>query len=240
MSENAASPPAMWPGLKGETFESNIELIDKEIAKRRKSWTLTSVTSMDYDDVSQIIRMHIHSKWLSYDKARPLNSWLNALIRNQIRNLIRNIYGSFSRPCLKCAAMEGDSLCRIYTTQCHSCPLYGAWMKSRKQAHAVKLPLPLENHQNETEYEHYEDGPDIEAAAIKIHDYMRRVLRPMEWKIYKALFVDGKSEEDAAKLINYRTTEKGRFAGYRQLKKIRKNLIQKVTLAMRNNKIDIR
>ena len=97
----------------------------------------------------------------------------------------------------------------------------------------------MENHHNEGENRMYENPQDIESAAIKIHHYMQGILKPMEWKIYKALFIDELSEEDAAKLINYRTTEKGRFAGYRQLKKLKKIIIAKVSVALKSDKIDV-
>jgi hypothetical protein len=239
MEENKTPEPNLWPGLKGTTFESNIELIDREIAKRRKSWTLSSVPSWSYEDVAQLIRIHIFQKWDLYNPTLSLVSWLNILIKNQLKNIIRNLYGNYTRPCLKCAASETDSLCRIYTIQSNKCPLYGAWEKNRRQACAIKIPLPLENHCDEGEHGLYENPQDIEAAALKIHAYMQKILRPAEWKIYKALFVDGLSEEEAAKLINYRTTEKGRFAGYRQLKKIRKVIMAKVNLAINNDKIDV-
>src|SRR3990167_1843535 len=108
-------------------FEENITIINQEIAKRRGKWNLHIVASMDFEDVSQILRIHIFKKWHLYDPTQPLAPWVNRVISNQIRNLIRNNYGNYCRPCLRCAASEGDNLCSIYGKQCSTCPLYAHW-----------------------------------------------------------------------------------------------------------------
>ena len=135
---------------KSLSFEESIHLIDEEIKKRRIKWSLTALAWMDYEDVSQIIRIHIYKKWHMYDSSKPLAPWLNRIISNQIKNLIRNHYGNYSRPCLRCAAAEGENLCEIYQKQCSDCPLYSDWEKNKKNAYDIKMPLPIENHQHET------------------------------------------------------------------------------------------
>jgi hypothetical protein len=42
-------------------------VIDKELSKRRHKWFLYSVAWIDFDDVCQIIRAHIHKKWHQWD-----------------------------------------------------------------------------------------------------------------------------------------------------------------------------
>ena len=98
------------PKEKKPKFENCIEDINREIAKRRNKWNLTALCWMDFEDVSQILRIHIHKKWHMYDSEKPLGPWVNRIISNQIKNLIRNNYGNFARPCLKCAAAEGVAL----------------------------------------------------------------------------------------------------------------------------------
>ena len=66
-------------------FEDHIEQIDKEIKKRRSKWNLTALSWMDFDDVSQILRIHIFNKWHLYDINKPLNPWINRIISNQIK-----------------------------------------------------------------------------------------------------------------------------------------------------------
>ena len=70
-------------------FEDLIEQIDLEIKKRKSKWNLTALSWMDFDDVSQILRIHIFKKWHLYDIKKPLNPWINRIISNQIKNLIR-------------------------------------------------------------------------------------------------------------------------------------------------------
>ena len=67
-------------------FEDLIEQIDLEIRKRKSKWNLTALAWMDFDDVSQILRIHIFKKWHLYDNRKPLNPWINRIISNQIKN----------------------------------------------------------------------------------------------------------------------------------------------------------
>ena len=53
-------------------FEECIEKIDHEITKRKNKWNLTAISWMDFDDVSQILRIHIFKKWHLYDQSQPL------------------------------------------------------------------------------------------------------------------------------------------------------------------------
>ena len=70
-------------------FEECIKTIDVEINKRKNKWSLTSLAWMDFEDVSQIIRIHIFKKWSLYDQTKPLGPWLNRIISNQIKNFHR-------------------------------------------------------------------------------------------------------------------------------------------------------
>ena len=219
-------------------FEECISTIDEEIRKRRGKWNLTALAWMDFDDVSQIIRIHIYKKWHMYDQEKPLGPWLNRIISNQIKNLIRNNYGNYSRPCLKCAAAEGGDLCAIYSKQDASCPLYEEWEKNKKRAYDVKIPVSVENHQHEvktmenTEY-------DIEKNAKKIHKYMKSILKPIEWKVYECLYIKNKTEKQVARLMGYKTTEKNRPPGYKQIKNIKKSIIKKVKNCLDQEQIDL-
>lgn len=123
------------------TFEESIDIIDQELQKRKHKWTLSAVPSIDFDDVCQIIRLHIWRKWHLYDQTRPFESWLNTVISHQIRNLLRNNYSRFVKPCLRCSCNEGNDLCSLYTTQCDMCPLLNKWLKLKKPAYDINLPI---------------------------------------------------------------------------------------------------
>lgn len=223
---------------KKPSFESLIDVINSEIVKRKSKWNLTAINWMDFSDVAQILRIHIYKKWHLYDYKKPLAPWVNRIISNQIKNLIRNNYSNFTRPCLKCAAAEGEDGCTIYNLQCNRCPLYANWEKSKKNAHDTKLTLSIENHSQEIN-----DMPinnfNMEQTAKNIHYKMQKVLKPIEWKVYQYLYIDGKDEEQTAKLMGYRTTEKNRIAGYKQIKNIKKIIIFKVKKHLYNGDIDI-
>ncbi|HIN87851.1 MAG TPA: sigma-70 family RNA polymerase sigma factor [Nitrospinaceae bacterium] len=220
------------------TFEESIDLIDVEICKRRGKWNLSVLAWMDFQDVSQILRIHIYKKWHLYDDTKPLGPWLNRLISNQIKNLIRNNYGNFCRPCLKCAAAEGGDLCTIYGKQDNSCPLYANWENTKKSAHDAKLPVPLENHAQEV-YSLDSNSIDVAATAIKLHERMKDLLKPIEWRVYKYLYILDKSETEVAKLMGYKTSEKNRSPGYKQIKNIKKSIIEKVKKTLNDGDIDI-
>ena len=174
-------------------FEDYIEQIDAEIKKRRSKWNLTALSWMDFDDVSQILRIHIFKKWHLYDTKKPLNPWINRIISNQIKNLIRNNYGNYCRPCLKCAAAEAGDLCYIYGKQSEACPLFANWSRTKKQAYNAKLPVSINDHTYEINSTEYSDI-DILGVMDKISAKMEEVLKPAEWKIYQALYIEHMSE----------------------------------------------
>jgi len=220
------------------SFEDKISEINQEINKRRHKWNLTTLAWMDFSDVSQILRIHIYKKWNLYDPKKPLAPWVNRIVSNQIKNLIRNNYGNYSRPCLRCAAAEQEDGCTIYASQCSKCPLYAKWEKSKKSAHDIKLPVALENHTQEV-HNIIEDEIDIEKTAKNIHSKMQQVLKPIEWKFYELYYIKHKSEEESAKLMGYKTTEKNRKIGYKQVKNLKKSIMIKVKKYLYNGDIDI-
>lgn len=223
---------------KKPSFEESIVSINSEIIKRKSKWNLTAIAWMDFYDVAQILRFHIYRKWHLYDPSKPLAPWINRIISNQIKNLIRNNYSNFTRPCLKCNAAENEDGCAIYGNQCNACPLYANWEKNKKSAHDAKLTLSVENYTKEVN-NIPNDNLNLEISAQNIHIKMENILKPIEWKIYKHLYIEGKTEEQVAKLMGYRTSEKNRIAGYKQIKNVKKSIILKVKKHLYNGDIDI-
>lgn len=221
-----------------KTFEQCLPEIEREIAKRRSRWTLSSITWMDFDDVSQIVRIHIHRKWHLYDQTRPLLPWVNRVISSQIKNLVRNHYSNFCRPCLKCPAAEDIDGCVIYQKQGSECPLYRRWENVKKQAYQTKLPHPLEKHANEISNQPT-DSFDLEKAVQSLHEFMKKRLKASELKVYRCLYIENKGEEEAARECGFKTTEENRKAGYRQLKNIQKKIIDTAKDILKNEEIEI-
>ena len=233
------------------SYEDNSQTVDAELEKRRNRWFLQSVTWIDFDDIKQIIRIHIYKKWDQWDQERPLKPWLNRLISNQLKNILRNYYGNFARPCLSCPfnqspnpdpGAKGDlgELCGFTSSgaQCNECPLYAKWEKTKKSAHDVKMPLALENHKHDIQNSLHIQGMFIlENAIIKLHIEMKRVLNTRQYEIYTMLFVENLSDEEIALKMGYKTSESGRKAGYKQIKNMKKQFKAKAVKILRNKDI---
>lgn len=223
--------------MKRRTFEECLPEINIEIAKRAPRWQLSGVPSISFDDVSQILRIHLFKKFHLYSQDLPLAPWVNRILTRQIINLIRNLYGNFSRPCLRCPANEGANLCQIYQIQCAKCNLFAKWEKGKKNAHDIKLAVTMENHTQEV-YDKPSDFVDIERAGAELHKKIRPLLKPIEWKAYKHLFIKFKEEDELSQILGFKTNEKGRAAGYRQIGNLKKSIIGKVKKLLSDGEID--
>jgi hypothetical protein len=220
------------------SFEDCYDVISREINKKKFKWTLNSLSWLSWEDVAQIILIHINDKWAQYDTSKPLQPWLSAIISNQIKNIIRNNYSNYTRPCLKCKASEASDGCKIYQTQCSDCPLYAEWEKRRKPAYNVKIPVSIENHVNEIQ-EISEEGYGLERNIQEIHRKMKEILKPIEYKIYEGIFINNEPEEHLAKRLGYISNEKNRTPGYKQIKNIRKAIIIKAKKCIAEEQVDI-
>lgn len=217
-------------------FEECLYIVDEELTKRRSKWRLNAIAWMDFDDVCQKIRLHIFNKWEQWDNARPIRPWLNTIITNQMTNLIRNNYSSFSKPCSQCKYNMGGNSCEIYGIQSGDCELYSKWELSKKNAYDIKMPLSIhEKSTNSLEDFCSSVAADIPASDSyinyeskigKFHEKIKEKLSIVEWKVYNYLYVQNKSEIETAELMGYKTSEKNRSPGYKQIKKI-KNKIYK-------------
>ena len=225
--------------VKGVRFEDCLEVINEEIAKKRYKWNLTALAWMDYDDVSQILRFHIYKKWHLFNPEKNVKPWIRTIISNQIKNLVRNHYTNFIRPCNKCEAARGEDGCEIYEKQCDECPLFKNWVKNKKTGYAAKMPVPLENYKQEVYYIQGNINFDVEKSAKIIHKKMEEILKPHEWKIYSYLYIHHLDDLQTAKKMGYKTTEKNRSPGYKQIKNVKKKIISKVKDLLNNDEIDI-
>ena len=204
-------------------FEDKIDVINGELKKRRYKWQLKARNDLDYEDVEQIIRIHIFNKWSLWDQSRPIEPWLNRTISRQISNLLRNLYGGFSRPCLKCAANQGGDLCALFTTQCSQCPLFAKWVKGKKQAHDVKIPLPLETHVDEVE-SLFSENLNYENLISTVNQRMKVRLNAKQYEVYDLLFVKNLSESEVAVKMGYKKNNdlKRKVIRYKQIENYKK------------------
>jgi DNA-directed RNA polymerase specialized sigma24 family protein len=220
--------------------------IDKELHKRRAKWFLTSIAWFDFDDVCQIIRAHIFAKWDHWDQARPLEPWVNRIISNQFKNILRNHYSNFVRPCLNCPFnnSENSSPTRVGShcgftpsgLQCAECPLFAKWEKTKKSAYDIKMAVTLEAEQTQV-LRLQSDSFDIISAERKLHAEMQLHLPSKQFYIYKLLFIEHREEDEIAELLGYRSNEKGRKAGYKQIKNLRKKFKEQAIILLKRKDI---
>lgn len=217
-------------------YEDKADEIEVEIKKRRGKWFLDSLAWFDFDDVEQIIKAHIYKKWDQWDQERSLRPWVNKIITNQMKNILRNNYSNFVRPCLNCpfnqsfCSKDGGeaSLCGFTKSglQDSSCPLYAKWEKTKKSAYGIKMALTLENHTHEVGAMR-DKSFDIIDAQNKLNAHMKKELSEKQFQVYDLLFIQNLDEEEVAKIMGYKTSERGRKAGYKQIKNLKKIFKQK-------------
>lgn len=222
-------------------FEDQIEVINQEIRKRRHKWFLDSMPWIAFEDVEQIIRLHIYQKWDKWDQKRELKPWINKIITNQFKNILRNYYLNFAKPCSNCpfdSSIGGENLCSFTKSgsQDSTCPLYKKWEKSKKGAHDVKIPLRLDA----KEYESTEFSANtfnVDHAILAVQKHLKEDLSEKHYKIYQMLFIENLDEDIVAKELGYTTNESGRKAGYKQIKNMRKFFKEKVIKIIKNKDI---
>jgi DNA-directed RNA polymerase specialized sigma24 family protein len=229
------------PKNKKITYEEKIDVINSEIKKRKNKWFLDSIPWISFEDVEQIIRVHIYQKWDQWDQKRELKPWINKIITNQFKNILRNYYLNFAKPCSSCpfdTSVAGENFCSFTKSgmQDSTCPLYKKWTKSKKSAHDVKIPLRLDAQEYESNAFKGESF-QVDKAVEQIDHYLREQLSSKHYEIYNMLFIENMSEDEVAKKLGYKTTEKGRSAGYKQIKNMRKFFKEKVLKIIKDKDI---
>lgn len=205
-------------------FEEKIEEIDAIIASKRGFWQLTSLSYIDYDDISQLIRIHIFEKFHLWKRNLPFPNWVSTVVTNKIKNFIRDHYGKMAPPCNKCPFNNGGSFCQITSSgqKDSSCKPYNKWLKGKKMAYEMKLACSLEDYDG---HQTYSKDFDFEKSADKFHCAMQKLLSTRLFEAYRYLYMDGLSDEEVVEKMRFKKTkEKGRLAGYRQLTNIKKEI----------------
>lgn len=215
------------------TYEDKSEIIDQQLQKRFYKWRLDALAWLDFEDVSQIIRLHIYNKWHKWDQSRPIEPWVNKIISNQIFNILRNNYTNFAKPCVTCKFNQSYSeadhhLCGFTKSglQGSECPDYAKWEKGKKNAYDIKVPVSLDTFSYKKD-DNTSIGSCLLSAEHRLHKLMKKNLNDKHYFVYKMLFIDHIDEEEIARILGYKTNETGRKAGYKQIKNL-KNLYKKV------------
>jgi RNA polymerase sigma factor (sigma-70 family) len=205
-------------------YEDLIPQIEEILNKYRAKWQLNALSWLDYDDVCQIIRLHIYKKWHLWDQTRAFGPWVSILVSNQIKNLVRNNYTNFAKPCLKCEHFLGGTECSFTKSGEHdnSCKIYAKWQKKKESAYNLKIPLLLDTtiFVNDNVYDdHFEYGEKVD----KIHELIINELSDKHQQIYIMLFIDHSPEEEVAKRFGFkRDTSKRKTPRYKQINNLKK------------------
>ena len=96
----------------------------------------------------------------------------------------------------------------------------------------------MENHAHEI-YSTPATTFNFSDAEKKLHTAMKKVLNSRQYEIYAMLFIEHLEEEEVAKKLGYKTTEKGRKAGYKQIKNLKKQFKEKAAKILKNSDIII-
>ncbi len=208
------------------SFEDKIDVINQQIAKRRGKWRLTALSYIDYDDISQLLRIHIHEKWGLWDQERPLEQWLNRLITHRIINLVRDHYGRVAPPCNGCPYNVSEDSCSFTKsgTKCSECPLFKKWEKKARIGYNLKLAISTDSEdfvEPKGSSIAFEDNIDYEGSAGKLHVKMKEKLSKFQYKIYDLLIIKNMTDKEVALQLKFKSSEKGRHPGYKHLNDMR-------------------
>ena len=81
---------------------------------------------------------------------------------------------------------------------------------------------------------------DVEIAATKLHKKMKTILKANELQVYELLYIENLEEDEVAKKMGYKTSEKNRQLGdYKQIKNIKKSILTKVKKEIEKSGADI-
>ncbi len=213
-------------------YEDCLPIIDNEIYKRKNKTNLY-LNDADFEDIAQIIRIHIFNQWYLFDDTKPLEHWVNKIITHQISNFIRNNYTSIAPPCYKCPANQGGGLCSFTTSgeQCSECPLFKKWTKAKQDGFNIKFATSLQSEDGDNQT--VEDKIAIQstnidwtAAMSKLSDQLKSRLSKELYLVYKFIYLDGNSDIDLAKKLKFKTSEKNRVPGYKQIYNFKQKIIE--------------
>lgn len=206
-------------------FKDVLPLVTQEVEKRRGAWRLTT---MDFDDVAQIVMLHVFNKYDMFDPAKgEFSHWLNTLIANAIKNILRDNLMKFNRPCIGCPFNTGGTSC-TYTQsgeQDEECAVYARWKQKKEDEYNVRASLSLENHANEAQNMQC-DFINIDEAKKVIDAKILTILNRREKRMYRLLYIKHKTPEQVGKILKYKTSPKAAtYAGYQQLRKFQKRVV---------------
>lgn len=200
------------------TFEASIETIDLMIAKQRTLWNLDKYPSISYEDISQMLRIHIEKKWHTFKQGMPLEPWVSKIIKHKIYNFLNHYYRRFAPPACYYECINKKRLC----FKCEK------WEQKKKRAYNFQFP---ESSSDETYKPSVEkvstNGFEIDEEQVEaLHRRMRETLPKRLVNPYVWIYEEGKTDEFVAEQLHFKTTENKRRPGYRQIQNIKNKIFK--------------
>lgn len=199
-----------------KAFEARVPELRVILARRRASWTLST---MAWEDVEVQLLTRLWQKWSLFRPDRgPLENWANTVISRALSNLLRDNLMKFSKPCSTAGAYGGQCVFNQagdacgYTPsglKCTECPLYKRWTVKKQAQYNINASLPLDTHIQEVQNTP-SDFLDIEGIKPQIDAFIIKRLNKHDGKVYRLLYIDNKSVEEVAKRMKYKTPKSGR------------------------------
>ena len=223
-----------------EAFEDKREDLDQLLLKYRPKWQLSALAWLDYDDVCQIIRLHVYNKWHLWDQSRPFKPWASMIISNQIKNLIRNNYTSFAKPCLRCQYNMGGTLCDWTKSgdQDRTCADFEKWKKKKERAYNIKLPLTLDDGVATQNTSCIKDQVDYKLSSDRLHELVMTQLSERHQAIYAMLYIEHKDEKEVAKKFGFKgDSTKRKTIRYKQISNLKKKFYRIAIKIIEDNDI---
>jgi len=216
-----------------KTYQDVSDEIDLILVHKKHFWNLNAISHIGYDDVCQIIRLHIWNKFDQWNQERPFGPWCSKLVSRQILNIQKKVYGRYAPPCRGCEFNLGDGRCSLNMNglQSGECDKYREWQIKKESTYRLILP-----ERTDKMFDIDPDGEprvkveapperDYQHAADKLHILIMEKLDDKKKQIYRWLYIENRSDEFLAEQMGLKTSELGQKPGYRQIFNIKKSII---------------
>jgi RNA polymerase sigma factor (sigma-70 family) len=221
------------------TYEDKSDELDEMLEKYRPRWRLHALAWINYEDVRQIIRLHIWNKWHLWNQEKSFKPWASTVISNQMMNLVRNHYTNFAKPCLKCSFYQGGEGCGLTQSgnQDEECDLFAKWKKKKERAYNLKLALPIEDGVELGESS-ITDDIDFDKSSDKLHNLVMAQLPEKHALIYRLIYIEHKEDEEVAEICKFKKDpSKRNVVRYKQINNLKKKFYEIAKQVMEDNDI---
>ena len=221
-------------------YEDKSSEIDSILLSKKSFWTLDAISHIGYDDVCQIIRIHIYNKFEQWKQTEPFAPWVSRLINNQIINLKTKFYGKHAPPCSTCEFNLGNGQCSLTISKIadSECEKFRKWKIKKESAYRIMLAESTDK-----AYDEDPDGegririesqisPDYVRASEKLHFLVMEKLDSNKRDLYKWFFIENRTDSFVAEKMGFKTTEKNKSPGYKQISNLKKSLIERAKKIM--------